>query len=59
MVRINLGSVMLLMFTYHFAVAGGKMNDAHLDGLLVHCTDVLLSATLQFERKLTGRALLW
>ena len=33
-VRLELGSVVLLMFTYHVAVESGEMNDAHLDGFL-------------------------
>ncbi len=35
-VRLDLGSVVLLGFTYRVAVASGKTNDAHLDGLLFH-----------------------
>ena len=35
-VRLNTGSVVLLMFTYRVAVASGETNDAHLDRFLVH-----------------------
>jgi len=35
-VRLDFGSVVLLMFTYRVAVVSGEMNDAHLDGFLVH-----------------------
>jgi len=35
-VRLDLGSVVLLMFTYRIAVASGETNDAHLDGFLDH-----------------------
>ena len=35
-VRLDLGSVVVLMFTYRVAVASGKTNNAHLDGFLVH-----------------------
>ena len=33
-VRLDLGSVVLLMFTYRVAVASGETNDAHLDRFL-------------------------
>jgi len=36
MVRLDLGSVVFLMFTYHVAVASSKTNDAQLDGFLAH-----------------------
>ncbi len=35
-VCLDLSSVVLQMFMYRVAVASGKTNDAHLDGLLVH-----------------------
>ena len=35
-VRLDVGSVLLLMFTYRVAVASGETNDTHLDGFLVH-----------------------
>jgi len=35
-VRLDHGSVMLLMFTYGVAVVSGETDDAHLDGFLVH-----------------------
>jgi hypothetical protein len=35
-VRLDLGSVVLLMFTHRVAVTSGETNDAHLDVFLVH-----------------------
>ena len=35
-VRLDLGSVVLLMFTYRVAVASSETNDADLDGFLFH-----------------------
>ncbi len=35
-VRLDLGSVVFLMFTYRVAVASGETNDAQLDVFLAH-----------------------
>ena len=44
-VCLDLGSVVLLMFTYRLTVASGETNGAHLDEFLVHRIDSHRCAT--------------
>jgi len=60
-IRLDLGSVVLLMFTYRVVVAGVETNDAHLDGFLVHWIPSHRRATdtLQFSTHLVNSISSW